>query len=43
MIELRWVDDYTVSFLSKQGDVLRKVEGVYCDMLVDILDWIEGK
>ena len=42
-ISLRWVDDYTVSFLSKVGDEIRSVEGVYCDMLVDVLDWVEGK
>lgn len=43
MVELRWMDDYTVSFLSKKGEVKKKVEGVYCDMLVHILDWAEGK
>lgn len=42
-ISLRWVDDYTISFLSKTGEELKSVEGVYCDMLVDVLDWIEGK
>ena len=42
-IELRWVDDYTISFLSRTGEVVRQVEGVYCDMLVDILDYCEGK
>ena len=42
-IELRWVDDYTVSFLSRTGDLMKQVEGVYCDMLVEILDWSEGR
>lgn len=42
-ISLRWVDDYTVSFIGKNGEEKRTVEGVYCDMLVDVLDWIEGK
>lgn len=42
-ISLRWVDDYTVSFLSKTGEEIKSVEGVYCDMLVEILDWVEGK
>lgn len=41
MIELRWVDDYTVSFLSKKGELVKKFEGIYNDMLVNILDWIE--
>ncbi len=43
VVELRWVDDYTVSFLSKKGELVHKVEGVYCDILVDIIDWVEGK
>jgi hypothetical protein len=42
-IELRWVDDYTISFLNKTGDVIKKAEGVYCDMLIEVLDWAEGK
>jgi hypothetical protein len=42
-IELRWVDDYTISFLSKTGETIKQVEGAYCDMLVPILDWVEGK
>ncbi|MES2515195.1 MAG: hypothetical protein V4580_13675 [Bacteroidota bacterium] len=42
-ISLRWVDDYSISFLSKAGDEIKRVEGVYCDMLVEVLDWIEGK
>jgi hypothetical protein len=42
-IELRWADDYTIKFLSRAGAVTKTVEGVYCDMLVDILDFVEGK
>lgn len=42
-IGLRWVDDYTISFLNKKGEEVKNVEGVYCDMLVQILDWVEGK
>ncbi len=43
IIELRWLDDYTVSFISKSGELVKKVENVYCDMLVEIIDFIEGK
>ncbi len=43
VVQLRWVDDYTVSFLNKKGHLVHKSEGVYCDMLVLIIDWIEGK
>lgn len=42
-VQLRWVDDYTISFIQRSGEVVKKVEQVYCDMLVDILDWAEGK
>lgn len=43
MVMLRWVDDYTISFLDSRGNEKKKVEGAYCDMLVDVIDWIEGK
>ena len=42
-IELRWADDYTVSFLDRTGEIVKQLEGVYCDMLIDVLDWVEGK
>lgn len=42
-ISLRWVDDYTITFLTKSGVEIKCIEGVYCDMLVDVLDWVEGK
>jgi hypothetical protein len=42
-IELRWADDYTITFLNRTGAVVKTTKGVYCDMLVDILDWVEGK
>jgi hypothetical protein len=43
LIQLRWVDDYTLIFLSKTGELVHKIEGIYCDQLVDALDWVEGK
>ncbi|MES2566998.1 MAG: hypothetical protein V4565_09040 [Bacteroidota bacterium] len=42
-ISLRWVDDYCISFLDKKGNEIKTVHGVYCDMLVDVLDWVEGR
>lgn len=42
-IQLKWIDTYTISFLNKKGEIKKQVENVYCDMLVDILDYIEGK
>lgn len=40
---LRWVDDYTIIFINKNREVVKIVEGVYCDMLINVIDWIEGK
>lgn len=42
-IKLRWVDDYTIIFTNKKREVVKTVEGAYCDMLVPVIDWIEGK
>lgn len=42
-IQLKWIDTYTTSPISKKGETIKEVNDVYCDMLVDILDWIEGK
>jgi hypothetical protein len=42
-IGLRWVDDYTITFINKKREVVKTVEGVYCDMLIEVIDWIEGK
>jgi hypothetical protein len=42
-IKLRWVDDYTIIFTNKKRQVVKTVEGAYCDMLVDVIDWIENK
>jgi hypothetical protein len=40
---LRWVDDYTIIFVNKKREVVKTFEGAYCDMLVPVIDWIEGK
>ena len=42
-VRLRWVDDYTVTFINKAREVVHEFEGIYCDMLVQVIDWIEGK
>lgn len=42
-IELRWVDDYTITFINKQKQVVKELKGIYCDQLVECIDWIEGK
>ena len=38
-IHLSWVDDYTIIFTNKKREVVKTVEGVYCDQLVGILDF----
>jgi len=40
---LRHVDDYTIIFINKNREVVKTFEGAYCDMLVPVIDWIEGK
>lgn len=42
-VQLRWADDYTISFVNKHGEVKHQVKGVYCDQLVEVIDWVEGK
>lgn len=42
-IQLKWIDTYTITFISKKGEIVKEVEDVYCDMLIEILDFIEGK
>jgi hypothetical protein len=42
-VSLRWVDDYTITFINKKREVVKTFEGAYCDMLVPVIDWIEGK
>ncbi len=40
---LRWVDDYTIVFINQNREVVKTTEGIYCDMLVSAIDWVEGK
>ncbi|MDB0610859.1 hypothetical protein PL371_03025 [Tenacibaculum maritimum] len=42
-IELDWLDTYTVIFTNENRDIAKICEDVYCDMLVDTIDYIEGK
>ena len=39
-ILLKWTDVYVIKFI-KNGKSIREVEEVYCDMLVEVLDYIE--
>jgi hypothetical protein len=40
---LTWSDLYTITFINRKSNVSKKVEEVYCDMLVPVIDWIEGR
>ena len=42
-IELDWLDTYTVIFTNKNREVVETNNGVYCDMLVEVIDYFEGK
>lgn len=42
-VELKWIDVYVVSFLSLDNELVKEVEDVYCDQLVQVIDFIEGK
>jgi hypothetical protein len=40
-ILLTWMDEYKIIFLNQKGVSIKEVNGVYCDMLVQVLDYIE--
>jgi hypothetical protein len=41
-ILLTWMDEYKIIFLNQKGVPIKEVNGVYCDMLVEVLDYIEN-
>lgn len=43
LVQLKWIDTYTVTFVNKNGVTVKEIEDVYCDSLVDVLDYIEGR
>ncbi|WP_415374220.1 hypothetical protein [Patiriisocius sp. Uisw_017] len=42
-VELDWLDTYTVVFTNRKREIVKTTEGVYCDMLINVIDYIEGK
>jgi hypothetical protein len=36
------MDEYKIIFLNQKGVPIKEVNGVYCDMLVEVLDYIEN-
>ena len=43
VIQLKWVDTYTISFIDVKGSIVKSAYGIYCDQLVEVLDYIEEK
>jgi hypothetical protein len=41
MIELTWMDEYRISFVRGDETVEKMIDHVYCDQLVDVLNYIE--
>jgi hypothetical protein len=42
-IRLTWTDEYEISFINLNRELVKVVGGVYCDELVAVLDWMENK
>ena len=40
-VMLNWLDEYEIRFVDENQITVKEVKGVYCDMLVDVLDFIE--
>ena len=40
-VMLNWLDEYEIQFVDENQITVKEVKGVYCDMLVDVLDFIE--
>lgn len=40
-IRLTWMDEYEISFINRNRDIVKTVGGVYCDELMEVLDWVE--
>lgn len=42
-VELTPMDTYRVLFINRKGETIKIVEECYCDQLVSILDFVEGR
>jgi hypothetical protein len=40
LIYLKWSDEFKIVFMSKDGIPVKECDSVYCDMLVDVLNYI---
>lgn len=42
-ILLKWIDTYTIRFIDSNQKQVKEVNDVYCDELVQVLDYVEGR
>ena len=42
-IELTFMDTYRISFVNRKRETVKVVEECYCDQLIQILDYVEGR
>lgn len=42
-IELTFMDTYRVLFINRKREVVKTVDECYCDQLIQILDYVEGR
>lgn len=42
-IELKFNDTYRILFVNRKREIVKVVEECYCDQLVEILDYVEGR
>jgi hypothetical protein len=42
-IELKFNDTYRILFVNKKREVVKTVDECYCDQLIEVLDYVEGR
>ncbi len=42
-IELKFNDSYRIIFVNRKREIVKKVDECYCDQLIEILDYVEGR
>lgn len=42
-VELKYNDTYRIVFVNRKREIVKTVEECYCDQLVEILDYVEGR
>ena len=42
-IELKYNDSYRLIFVNRKREIVKTVDEIFCDQLIEFLDFIEGK